>query len=211
MPGQLPFPPVQLVTGPWRDIDDLLARVGAALDGGLRWVQLRAGDRGAHELYEATVALRPLTREAGAMLIVNGRVDIAIAADADGVHLPEAGLAPAVVRKLLGAGAWIARSVHSVAAIRAMSPGEVDALQFGPVYETPSKRRFGAPQGLELLAAAAEAAHGPPATRLLAVGGVNAGRLAACRAAGADAVSVIGAIWEAPDIRAAARAFADFR
>lgn len=211
MPGHLPSPPVQLVTGPWRDTDDLVARVGAALEGGLRWVQLRALDRGAGELYEAAMALRSLTRDAGAMLIVNARVDIAIAAGADGVHLPEAGLAPAVARTLLGEGAWIARSVHSVAAIRAMAPGEVDAVQFGPVYDTPSKRGFGAPQGLELLAAAAEAVHGTAATRLIAIGGVNAGRLPACRAAGADAVSVIGAIWEAADVRAAARAFADVR
>jgi thiamine-phosphate pyrophosphorylase len=211
MPSPLPFPPVQLVTGPWRDTEDLVTRVGAARAGRRGGVQLSAKASRARALHEAAAALRPLTRDAGAMLIVNGHLDIAIAVDADGVHLPEAGLAPAVARRLLGADSWIARSVHSVATIRAMSPGEIDAVQFGPVYDTPSKRGYGAPQGLEMLVAAAEAAHGPTGTRLIAVGGVNAERLAECHAAGADAVSVIGAIWEAPDVRAAARACADYR
>jgi thiamine-phosphate pyrophosphorylase len=204
----LPSPPVQLITGPWRDAADLRARVEAALRGGIRWVQLRANRRSGRELYDAAMLLAPMLREAGAMFVVNDRVDVALAVGADGVHLPEAGMAAADARRLLGADAWIARSVHSVDAIAASSPGDVDAFQFGPVFETASKREFGEPQGLGRLGEAATAAHARRA-RLLAVGGLTAERAAACLGAGANAASVIGAIWDAAEVEASARRFRD--
>lgn len=201
----LPFPAVQLITGAWTDPTDLEARVSAALRGGVRWLQLRAPGRPAREVHEAALLLAPLLREAGAMFVVNDRADIALAARADGVHLPEAGMSPADARRLLGPDAWVARSVHSIAAIEATAPGTVDAFQFGPVFDTASKRKFGSPQGLDALARAADAARTAGTAPVIAVGGVTRSNEADCRRCGAGAVAVIGAIWNAGDVEAAAR------
>lgn len=205
--GPVPTPPVQLITGAWRDLVDLRARVEAALRGGIRWVQLRAKKRNAHELHEAACLVAPLLRDAGGLFVVNDRVDVALAVGADGVHLPENGICARDARRLLGEAAWIARSVHSVDAIRSITSRDLDAIQFGPVFDTASKREFGRPQGFDALSRAAEAAREGCEASLIAVGGVSAERAALCREAGAGAVAVIGAVWDATDIEAAARAF----
>jgi len=203
----VPSPPVQLITGVWRDAGDLRARVRAALGGGIRWVQLRAKERSARELHEAACTIAPMLREAGGLFVVNDRVDVALAAGADGVHLPEHGMSASDARRLLGDAAWIARSVHSVDAIREAPGGELDAIQFGPVFATASKREFGPAQGLDELVRAVRASREGCGAALVAVGGLTAERAALCRDAGAAAVSVIGAIWDADDVEAAARAF----
>lgn len=205
----LPFPPVQLITGPWKDPHDLRARVDAALRGGIRWVQLRARERGARDLHDAAGAIAPLLRDAGALLVVNDRIDVALACGADGVHLGEAGMSARDARRLLGAGAWIGRSVHSVDAIQAMRGDDTDAVQFGPVFDTASKREFGEPQGLGRLARAALASGSGCGAALIAVGGISASRVRMCRDAGAGAVAVIGAIWDAEDVERAARCFTE--
>jgi thiamine-phosphate pyrophosphorylase len=198
----LPDPPLQLITGTWIDLADLESRVAAALRGGIRWVQLRAKERPACELYEAACLLAPLVHDAGGLFVVNDRVDVAIAAGAGGVHLPENGLSATDARALLGDGAWIARSVHSVDAVQ---PDEsLDAFQLGPIYETASKRAFGTPLGLERLRHAALISRGA-SPRLLAVGGITAVRICECMEAGAAAVSIIGAIWNASALETAAR------
>jgi thiamine-phosphate diphosphorylase len=195
----LPDPPLQLITGSWRDVADLELRVAAALRGGVRWVQLRAKERPACELYEAACVLEPLVRDAGGLFVVNDRVGVAMATKAGGVHLPENGMSAADARALVGESAWIARSVHSSEDVR--EGGSLDALQLGPVFETASKRAFGPPLGLERLALAPR-----DATRhLIAVGGITAARIGECMEAGASAVSMIGAIWNATDVQAAAQ------
>ncbi|MFN2426035.1 MAG: thiamine phosphate synthase [Candidatus Binatia bacterium] len=201
----IPFPAVQLITGGWRNSDDLRTRVEAALRGGIRWMQLRAKDRSARELHEAACLLAPLLREAGALFVVNDRVDVALATGADGVHLPEDGMSARDARRLLGNSAWIARSVHSLDAAGRTWAGDLDAIQFGPVFDTASKREFGSPRGTIELALAAKAAG---RVALIAVGGVSAPRASSCREAGAAAVAVIGAVWDAQDVEAAAREFA---
>ncbi|HEY2775756.1 MAG TPA: thiamine phosphate synthase [Candidatus Binatia bacterium] len=200
----LPNPPVQLITGAWHDLPDLRRRIEAALRGGIRWIQLRAKTRSARELHEAAVAVEPLLRPCGALLVICDRVDVALSIGA-GVHLPENGMSAGHARELLGRDAWIGRSVHSVAAIRTVAPGELDALQFGPVFDTASKREFGPPQGLAELAHAATAVREGCRATLIAVGGITFARVPACRRAGADAVAMIGAAWDAGDIEAAAR------
>jgi thiamine-phosphate pyrophosphorylase len=207
---ELPSPPVQLITGAWRDVADLRVRIDAALRGGIRWVQLRAKERPARELHDAALAIAPLLRDAGALFVVNDRVDVALAAGAGGVHLPENGMAAIDARRLLGDSAWIARSVHSVRAIDESSgDAALDAVQLGPVFATESKRAFGAPQGVAALSRAAAAAAARTSRKyLIAVGGVTPQRTAECLHAGADAVSVIGAVWDADDLESAARSFA---
>src|SRR5688572_26190970 len=126
----LPDPPLQLITGTWRDAADLEARVAAALRAGIRWIQLRAKQRPAREVYEAACRLAPLVDDAGGLFVVNDRIDVAIAAGAGGVHLPEVGMSASGARALLGPDAWIARSVHSADGARADEA--LDAVQLGP-------------------------------------------------------------------------------
>jgi thiamine-phosphate pyrophosphorylase len=198
----LPDPPLQLITGAWRDLDDLESRVTAALRGGIRWVQLRAKERPARELYEAACRLAPLVAEAGGLLVVNDRVDVAKAAGAGGVHLPENAISARDARTLLGDDAWIAKSVHSVDAI--CRDEQLDAFQVGPIYETASKRAFGPPLGIDRLALAARSGH-EAVPLVIAVGGITGDRMAECRRAGASALSIIGAIWDADDVEKATR------
>lgn len=200
----LPLPPVQLITGDWADIDDLKSRVGSALRGGIRWVQLRAKKRSARELYDAACAVAPILRDAGGLFVVNDRVDIAMASGAAGVHLPENGMSVADARRLLGDFAWIARSVHSADSIRAAAHRTADAFQLGPVFETASKRAYGAPRGTRELVHASKTVRELGAS-LIAVGGITAERARQCRESGADAVAVIAAIWDAENIEEAAQ------
>jgi thiamine-phosphate pyrophosphorylase len=197
----VPRPPVQLITGRWRDARDLETRVRAALRGGVRWVQLRAKERSTKEFCEAACLLAPIVREAGGLFVVNDRVDVAAWSGAGGVHLPEAGMTAVDARRLLGAETWVARSTHSIRAIAALAGEPIDAVQLGPVFETASKRGFGSPLGPDALAEAVRVASMP----IVAVGGITPARIGECLAARAAAVAMIGAIWDARDVEAAAR------
>jgi len=142
-------------------------------------------------------------RAAGVRLLVNDRVDVAIASGADGVHLPAAGIAPADARSLVGAGALVGRSIHAEDELSAAAGA--DFCVFGPVYDTPSKRKFGEPQGIARLARVCAATSLP----IFAVGGVTADRVREVRAAGATGIAVIGAVLAAPDPGAAVRRLLD--
>lgn len=168
----------------------------AALAAGLPAIQLREKDLPGRPLLALADALRAETSRAGALLFVNDRIDVAIAAGADGVHLGEASMPPGVVRRLLPAGALIGLSTHV--------PGEpaasdADFVFFGPVRATPAKA--GPPQGFTRLAEAVRAAPVP----VLAIGGLTVDAVPEVRAAGATGVAVIRAILAAPDPGAATR------
>lgn len=208
--SRLPFaPPLLLVTdrrrfpppGEGEPLSAAEQRVlDAALRAGVGAVQLREKDLDGRPLYERARDLAARCRAAGAKLAVNDRLDVALAVDADGVHLPANGLPAAVVRPLAG-GRWIGASVHSLDELeRARS---ADFVVFGPVYETPSKRAFGPPQGLERLAEIVRQASVP----VVAVGGIVPERVAGVIAAGAAGVAVIGAILDADDPAGAVRRF----
>jgi thiamine-phosphate diphosphorylase len=178
---------------------DLVAVVRDALAAGLPAVQLRDKDLPGRPLLALAEALRRATTETGALLLVNGRVDVALAAGADGVHLGGGAMPAATARALLPPAALVGVSIHA--------PGEAadagaDYLVFGPVWTTPSKAAFGPPQGEAALARAAAAAPVP----VLAIGGVDAGRVAAVRAAGAAGVAVVRAVLGASDPGRAVRA-----
>jgi len=162
-------------------------------------VQLREKDLDGGALFALAERLRAATRARGARLWVNDRVDVAVAVGADGVHLGGASLPPQAVRPLLPAGMSLGISTH---APDELAGADADFAFFGPVYDTPSKRRFGAPQGLDGLRDAVRAAAIP----VLAIGGMRAETIPAVRVAGAHGVAVIRAVLAADDPGAATRA-----
>lgn len=174
---------------------DLLAAVERALSGGVRAVQLREKDMDGRELLELARKMRVLTSRHGAKLLINDRVDIALAAGADGVHLGVASILPADARRLLGPDRLIGCSAHGMEELAAAEAGGADFVTFGPVYTTPSKARFGPPLGVEALRRAC-AASGIP---VFALGGVGQRNIGEVIAAGADGIAAISAILAAPD------------
>jgi thiamine-phosphate pyrophosphorylase len=180
----------------------LIDVVTDALAGGIRAVQLRERDLPTRELLALAAALRALTRRYAAALLINDRVDVALACDADGVHLPSDSFAVADARALLGAQRLIGVSTHAPAEIATAAAAGADFVVFGPIYDTPAKRAFGAPLGVESLVAARAASTLP----LLAIGGIDASRVSEARVGGADGVAVIRAVLAAKDpARAAAQ------
>ncbi len=198
-------PRVYLVTDR-RLVADLPAAARAALAGlppRTAAVQLREKDLAARDLLELARLLRPICAAAGQALLVNDRLDVALAAGADGAHLPAAGIPPEEARRLLGPARLVGVSCHGTAEVaRALRQG-ADFATFGPVFETPSKRAFGPPLGLDRLREAA--ALGLP---LVGLGGIDASRAGEVRAAGAAGVGVIRAWLGAADPAAAVRRLA---
>ncbi len=181
----------------------LLSAIDSALQGGVKAIQLREKDLSAAELLPLARELRELTRKYDARLLINDRIDLALAVQADGVHLGEHSLPTDVVRKLVGPKRLIGVSTHSNADIsRAIKLG-ADFVTFGPVYETPSKAVFGPPQGLQALTEACRDSSLP----VFALGGITPTRVAEVRHAGASGVALISAILASPAPRSAAEAF----
>lgn len=180
---------------------DLLRAVEGALDGGLRCVQLREKDLGARALLRLADRMRTLTGRYGATLLVNDRVDIAMAVGADGVHLGAASIPPTEARRLLGPGALIGCSTHSQCELRAAEDGGADFVTFGPVFFTASKAAYGAPVGLSALDAACRATRLP----VFALGGIGAAQIPETLKAGAHGVALITEVMAAPDPAAAVR------
>lgn len=181
----------------------LLSAIDSALQGGVRAIQLREKDLTAAELLPLAQELRNLTREYAAQLLINDRVDIALAVQADGVHLGEHSLPTEVVRQLVGPKLLIGVSTHSIADISRATEQGADFVTFGPVYATPSKAAFGPPQGLKALTEACHVSSLP----VFALGGITPPRVADVRQAGAGGVALISAICANPDPRTAAKAF----
>jgi thiamine-phosphate pyrophosphorylase len=139
--------------------------------------------------------MREAVEEFGAMVLVNERFDLSLAAGAAGVHLKASGLPTEVVRSRLGPGPVIARSTHTPDEARRAGDEGADFVVFGPVFATPSKAAFGPPAGLERLEETCRVAGIP----VLAIGGVTPGNAAACTGAGAAGVAVIRAVVAAED------------
>jgi thiamine-phosphate pyrophosphorylase len=175
--------------------------VEEALRGGVRAVQLRDKSASTKELYETAYELRRLTSRYGAKLLINDRVDVALAVDADGVHIGAASLPIYKVRRLLGERKLIGVSCHNqVQAITAQEMG-ADFITFGPVYYTPSKAPFGDPVGVEKLQTVTEMLQIP----VFALGGVNYDNCAEVVSCGVRGIALISAILSAPEPRDAAR------
>jgi thiamine-phosphate pyrophosphorylase len=169
--------------------------------GGARLLQLRLKDASTRELLAAARAVRALTTRAGALLLINDRPDVARAAGADGVHLGQDDLPVAAARAVLGPGALIGVSTHDVEQARSAAADGADYVGVGPVFATSTKRGALPPRGLALVRAVRTAVPLP----LVAIGGITPETAAGVRAAGADAVAMIGALIRAPDVTAAVR------
>jgi thiamine-phosphate pyrophosphorylase len=169
-----------------------VSRLGA---GGAELVQLREKHLSPREFYgEAFAALR-VAREGGLRLMINDRVDIALAIGADGVHLGQDDLSPLAARRLLGERAIIGFSTHNLEQARAAARLPVDYIAIGPIFATTSKENPDPPIGLDELARVREAIGPLP---LVAIGGINQENARACLLAGADSVAVIGALLSEP-------------
>ena len=172
-----------------------------ALEGGVRAVQLREKDLSGGALLDLARNVKRLCDRYGAELFINDRVDVALAADAAGVHLAANSMPVAVARGLLGPDRKIGVSTHSAAEVRSAAEAGADFVLFGPVYPTSSKLAFGDPQGPPALKAVTDAAAVP----VFAIGGIKPHHIPEIKAHGTARIALISAISEAPDPRAATR------
>lgn len=176
---------------PAAELVGLAAGLASACPPGALAVQLRSRLASGAELAALGRALLRVLRPRGGLLFINDRLDVALALGADGVHLPEAGLALDEVRALAGA-LVVGVSRHSAQGAVAAARAGAALVQLGPIHATPSKAAYGAPLGLGAISAA-RAELGEAC--LVAVGGMDRERAEAARAAGADAVAAIRAAW----------------
>ncbi|REJ75310.1 MAG: thiamine phosphate synthase [Acidobacteria bacterium] len=174
-------------------------------DGGARLVQIREKLATSAELYKASFSAMQFARSRGLKIIINDRADIALAVGADGVHLGQDDLPPREARALLGGGAIIGCSTHSMEQARIASSEPVDYIAIGPVFPTTTKKDPDPIVGLEGVAAAKRLVGSIP---LVAIGGIDTTNFKEVLDAGADSVAVVGGILRHPEgIQAAIREF----
>ena len=167
---------------------DILRLVRAAVDAEVPLFQIREKSLPARVLFELVARAAEITRGSNTRLLVNDRLDIAHAGGADGVHLTAQSLPVAVVRNICGAEFLIGVSTHSLEEARIAHAAGADFVVFGPVFETESKRAYGAAQGLEKLAAVARELGEFP---VVAIGGITLENVGECFEAGARGVAAI--------------------
>ena len=184
---------------------DLIAIVEECLAAGLPTVQVREKDLAAWELATLCRRLRAPTLEHGALLIVNDRVDVALAAGADGVQRTHASLPVEDLCAIAAGRLRVGASVHSEAEAQAAARAGAAWLFFGPVYDTPSKRAYGEPQGLARLAEVTSSVAIP----VIAIGGITPERVGEVRAVGVAGVAAISALLAADSPAEATHRFLD--
>jgi len=165
--------------------------------GGARLIQLREKHAGPREFARDAAAAVAVARSLGVLVVVNDRVDIALACGADGVHLGQDDLDPSAARRLVGPDFLIGYSTHTLEQALAAARLPVDYVAFGPVFPTSTKERPDAVVGLELLRRVRDALD--PALPLVAIGGITTENARSVLAAGADSVAVASALVGAPD------------
>ena len=210
----------------------LLKKIAAAVTAGVDWIQIREKDLSGKESSTLTREAMKLTRTAArddapgaaesagvwpvsgsapakaahGRILVNDRLDIALAVHAGGVHLSEQSLAPQealrMLRGLEREDFLIGVSCHSYQAAKEAERGGADYLFFGPVFATPSKAAYGAPQGLDRLSEVCHAVTLP----VLAIGGITPDNAAVCLSAGASGIAAIRLFQDAPDLPAVVKA-----
>ena len=163
------------------------------LAAGLDYIQIREKDLPARALYELVAAVVALSNPHGTRILVNERVDVALAAGAHGVHLPSHAPSPQRIRTIMPPGFVIGVSCHSAAEVEAAEREGADFAVFGPVFESPSKLAYGPPVGVLALEQAARGRRLP----VLALGGITLQNFQQCRAAAG--VAAVSLFQNAPD------------
>lgn len=187
--------------------ETLLLRIETAAAAGVNWIQIREKDLSGRNCGLLTrealqrAAKSPTSNAAPTRILVNDRLDVALSEGAGGVHLGENSLPLPEAKRLVKAQALsqhflIGVSCHSLEAARSAASGGADYLFFGPIFATPRKAAFGAPQGLERLAEVCRAVSIP----VLAIGGITLVNASACLAAGASGIAAIRLFQDARDI-----------
>jgi thiamine-phosphate pyrophosphorylase len=179
----------------------LVTAVRQALKGGVKVIQLREKDLNTQELLKLAYKMRDVTEQYDARLFINNSFDVALAAEADGVHLTQNSIPVDAVRKTVKAKLLIGVSTHSLKEARAAEKGGADFITFGPVYRTHSKLRYGPPQGLDNLEEVCSKVGIP----VFAIGGIKSHRIDKVKKAGAFGVAMISEIFGAEDIKGKAK------
>lgn len=175
--------------------------VAAAVRGGVRAVQLREKELNTRAFVERARRVHAVTSAAGVPLLINDRVDVALAAGADGVHLGQSDMDYAAARRLMGPDALIGVSVESLEQLAAAEATDADYFGISPLCLTSTKKELTQAWGMAGLRRARE----QTARCLVAIGGIDAGNAGAVRCAGADALAVVSAICAAEDPENATR------
>ena len=185
-----------------RPLVPLLQRV---LTAAVPTIQLRERDLSARELVRLAREVQAVTVSRRSQLLINDRIDVALALEGVGVHLRSNSLPVTVARRLLGAQRLLGVSVHAVEEVMEAEAQGADYIVLGPIYETPSKQMFGPPLGIHTLEKACRLVRIP----IIGIGGVTAARAHEMRRAGAFGVAVITAILGAADVESATRELLD--
>ncbi|MBK9308950.1 MAG: thiamine phosphate synthase [Nitrospira sp.] len=174
-----------------------------AIEAGVKAIQLRERDLSTRELLSLAKEMQGMTASRSVSLILNDRMDLAMALDLQGVHLRADSLSARSVRRIVGPGHLIGVSTHSAEDVRRAGCDGADYVVLGPIFDTPTKRSFGPPLGLGLLHEACR--HSP--IPIFAIGGITCERVSEVRQAGAYGVAVMGALLIRDDIGVAVHEF----
>jgi len=185
---------------------DPIAQARAACEGGASAVQLRAKCATDQVVLQWAEAIREITRKFEVGFFVNDRFDLALAADADGVHLGQDDIPPSMIPMAARSRLMVGRSTHSLEQAREACEESVDYIAFGPIFATGSVDSPRNPRGVERLA---EVVHAVQPRPVIAIGGIDLGNVARVAEAGVAGIAVISAIAGAADPRRAARALAE--
>ena len=192
----------------------LLSKIESAAEAGVDWIQIREKDLNAKDCAQLTrdslqrIAKSGARRNVLAKILINDRLDVALAVGADGVHLSERGLPIAEAKRLVTFSNtprefFVGRSCHSLEAAKRAQEEGADYIFFGPVFATPSKLAYGPPQGLEKLGEVCHEVSLP----VIAIGGITEENFPACLAAGASGIAAIRLFQDASNIAAIAANF----
>jgi thiamine-phosphate pyrophosphorylase len=174
-----------------------MAAVQKALKGGVKAIQLREKDLETRELLKLAYKMKALTLKYKAKLFINDRFDIALAVNAEGVHLTQSSIPVESVRVTVKRKLLIGVSTHSLREAKEADSGGADFITFGPVYTTPSKLRYGSPVGIDALKEVSRRMKIP----VFAIGGITKGRVKDIQQAGAHGAAMIREVFASGDIQ----------
>ena len=198
------LPPLYLVTNRHQTKNrPLLTVLHEALQAGVRLIQLRERDLNTPNLLTLAAEVLTISRSYNALVLINDRVDVAKALGADGVQLRANSLPIHVTRRILGPQALIGASAHNAREVMVAEAEGADFIVLGPVFDTPAKRMYGPPLGIQGLEQVRQICHKP----LYAIGGLTPERVMEVREAGAYGVAVISSILESTSVSNSTRQF----